>query len=267
MSEFWVAHHIAKYKITHKPELHALIIGIDEFKNPKLRLKYAVNDATLFAETIKSQSKGLFSKTVIHKLDSKEDTSKEAITQKLKELQNLNPNDLFVFYVASHGTVDDGEYFLMTSNVGSTSTRKLKTDAIKQEDLKRLIANVPTTKKLIVLDTCNAGAMGNALLTRGMSEDTAIKILSRAVGSTILSAATSQQQALEGYKEHGLFTYVLTEGLKGKADSNNDGYVKTLELANYIDDEVPQLAEKLFNRAQYPVVSPSVQAFPLGRVK
>ena len=257
----------ANYKIIHKPEIHALVIGIDTYKNPKLQLKYAASDATLFADTIASQSKGLFSKTIIHKLDTKENTSKEAITQKLKELQSLNPDDLFVFYVASHGTVDDGEYFLVTSNVGSTSTRKLKSDAIKQADLKRLIANVPTTKKLIVLDTCNAGAMGSALLTRGMSEDTAMKILSRAVGSTILSAATSQQQALEGYKEHGLFTYVLTEGLKGKADSNNDGYVKTLELANYIDDEVPQLAEKLFNRAQYPVVSPSGQAFPVGKVK
>ena len=257
----------ANYETIHKPQLHALIIGIDNFKNPKLTLKYAVSDAQLFSDTIRTQSKGIFSKTIIHKLDTKENTSKEAITQKLKELQNLNPDDLFVFYVASHGTVDDGEYFLITSNVGSTSNRKLKTDAIKQEDLKRLISNVPTTKKLIVLDTCNAGAMGNALLTRGMSEDTAMKILSRAVGSTILSAATSQQQALEGYKEHGLFTYVLTEGLKGKADSNNDGYVKTLELANYIDDEVPELAEKLFNRAQYPVVSPSGHAFPVGRVK
>ncbi len=257
----------AEYKTIHKPELHALVIGIDTFKNPKLQLKYAASDATLFAETIKTQSKGIFSQTIIHTLNTKENTSKEAITQKLKELQSLNPEDLFVFYVASHGTVDDGEYFLITSNVGSTSTRKLKTDAIKQEDLKRLIANVPTTKKLIVLDTCNAGAMGEALLTRGMSEDTAIKILSRAVGSTILSAATSQQQALEGHKGHGLFTYVLTEGLKGKADSNNDGYVKTLELANYIDDEVPQLAEKLYNRAQYPVVSPTGQGFPVGKVK
>ena len=258
---------VAEYKSTHKPELHALIIGIDTFKNPKLQLKYAASDANLFAETIKTQTKEIFSQIVVHILDTKENTSKKMITQKLKELQGLNPDDFFVFYVASHGTVDDGEYFLITSNVGSTSTRKLKADAIMQVDLKRLIANIPTMKKLIVLDTCNAGAMGNALLTRGMSDDTAMKILSRAVGSTILSAATSQQQALEGYHQHGLFTYVLAEGLKGKADSNNDGYVKTIELANYIDDKVPELAERLFNRAQYPVVSPTGQGFPIGKVK
>ena len=59
------------------------------------------------------------------------------------------------------------------------------------------------------------------MLTRGMSEDTAMKVLSRAVGSTILSASTSIQEALEGYNGHGLFTYVLTEGLSGKADKGN----------------------------------------------
>ena len=51
--------------------------------------------------------------------------------------------------------------------------------------LKELIANIPSTKKLIIIDTCSAGALGEAIqvamLTRGMSEDTAMKILSRAV--------------------------------------------------------------------------------------
>jgi hypothetical protein len=53
------------------------------------------------------------------------------------------------------------------------------------------------TKKLIIIDTCNARALGEAIqvamLTRGMCEDTAMKILSRAVGSTIISASTSIQ--------------------------------------------------------------------------
>lgn len=105
------------------------------------------------------------------------------------------------------------------------------------------------------------------MLTRGMSEDTAIKVLSRAVGSTILSASTSAQEALEGYKGHGIFTYVLSEGLKGKADLDKDGFIKTTELANYVDDEVPLLAEKVFKRAQYPTVSQSKMAFPIGKVK
>jgi WD40 repeat protein len=261
----------AAFKAIGKPSLYALVIGINEYKNPRLQLNYAVADATLFANTLKKGAAALFDKVEVKKLSSKEETTRENILKELKAMQSLNPDDLFVLYVASHGTVDDGEYFLITSNVGSTRTEKLKTDAIGQTIFKELVGNIPATKKLIIIDTCNAGALGEAIqvamLTRGMSEDTAMKILSRAVGSTILSAATSMQEALEGYQGHGLFTYVLAEGLKGKADKGNTGYVKTTELADYVDNEVPALAEKIFKKAQYPTISISGQAFPIGKVR
>jgi uncharacterized caspase-like protein len=261
----------ASFKSNAKPSLYAVVIGINEYKNPKLLLNYAVADAGLFSDSLQTGATGLFDKVVIKRLVTKEETTTENITAELRKMQTLNPDDLFVFYVASHGAVDDGEYFLITSNVGSTSTAKLKTDAISQTALKGLVANIPTAKKLIVIDTCNAGALGDAIqtamLTRGMSEDTAMKVLSRAVGSTILSAATGVQEALEGFNGHGLFTYVLSQGLSGKADSDKDGFIKTTELANYVDDEVPTLAERIFKKAQYPTVAPSGQAFPIGKVK
>jgi WD40 repeat protein len=255
-----------------KPALHALVVGIQEYENPKLSLKYPVADANLFADTLKEHAAGLFNTISVTSLTTRQETTSASITAALHKMRTqVGPNDLFVFYVASHGTVDDGEYFLITSNVGATSTEKLKRDALSQNSLKELISNIPAAKKLIVLDTCNAGMLGDAIqvamLTRGMSEDTAFKILSRAVGSTILSAANSQQEALEGYRDHGLFTYVLSEGLQGKADMDKDGFVKTTELASYIEDEVPALAEKIFKRKQYPVASPSGQGFPVSRVK
>ena len=262
---------VATYAQSGKPSLYALVIGIDEFKNPKLKLQYSAADADLFAATLRSTSEGLFDRVTIKKMTKPEATTSEAIIREIKSFQALRPDDLFVFYIASHGTVDEGEYFLITSNVGSLRTERLKTDAISQHMLKEALANIPATKKLIIIDTCNAGALGEAIqvamLTRGMSEDTALKILSRAVGSTILSASTSVQEALEGYQGHGLFTYVLTEGLKGKADKGKTGYVKTTDIADYVDNEVPVLAEKVFKRAQYPTISISGQAFPIGKVK
>lgn len=261
----------ASFKSIGRPSLYALVIGINEYKNPKLQLNYAVADATLFANTLKKGAAPLFEKVEVKQLSSKKETTRENILKELKAMQSLNPDDLFVLYVASHGTVDDGEYFLITSNVGSTRTERLKTDAIGQAVFKELIGNIPATKKLIIIDTCNAGALGEAIqvamLTRGMSEDTAMKILGRAVGSTILSASTSMQEALEGYQGHGLFTYVLSEGLKGKADKGKTGYVRTTELADYVDNEVPALAEKIFKKAQYPTISISGQGFPIGKVR
>ena len=259
---------MATFRSTAKPDLYAVVVGINRFKNPRLRLNYAVADAHLFERTLRKTSSGLYRKSTIKELITPVETTKASIVRALKACQALKPDDVFVFYVASHGTVDDDEYFLITSNVGSTRTERLRTDALTQTAIKNLIANIPTTKKFIVLDTCNAGALGKqieaAMMTRGMSEDTAVKILSRAVGSTILSASTSVQEALEGYKNHGLFTYVLTQGMLGKADEGHIGYVKTTSLADYVDNEVPMIAEKVFHRAQYPIISISGTGFPFS---
>lgn len=267
-----VSHQVtASFTSTGKPAMHALIIGVQEFKNPKLKLRYSVADARLMASTFKKAGNGLFGQVNIKLLTTVQETTRDAVIKALEGYRSLRPDDLFVFFVASHGTVDEGEYFLLTSNVGSTSTDKLKRDALSQRNLKELIANIPATKKLILIDTCNAAALGDAIqvamLTRGMSEDTAMKVLARAVGSTIISASTSVQEALEGYQGHGLLTWAIAQGLQGKADADKDGFIKTTELANYVDDEVPRIAERQFKRAQYPTVSPSGQAFPVGKVK
>jgi len=262
---------LGEFKEVRRPTLHALVVGIQEFNNPKLALKYSAADADLFAATITQNGKDLYEQVKITKLTGKAATSKDNIFKAIETIRHdVGPDDLFVFYVASHGTVDDGDYFLVTSNVGATTTASLRKDAISQNELQQQLANISATKKFIVLDTCNAEKLGESLLQgilakRGMSTDAAVKVMSRGMGTTILSAATSQQEALEGYKNHGLFTYVVTQGLAGKADANKDGFVKTTELADYVDNEVPELAEKLFQHKQYPANSSSGQGLTITR--
>jgi len=251
------------------PDLHALVVGINEYENSRLDLNYAVADAELFAATLEKGASGLFGEVKVKLLRSKAETARAGLARALREMQTINPGDLFVLFVAGHGVVRQGKYFLLTSDVGSTSIHKLEKTALGQEQFKELVANVPATKKLIVLDTCGAEAMGDALqvalAARGMNEDTAIRLLSRAVGSTILCAATTAQQALEGFRGHGIFTWVLARGLAGDADADGDGFVKNLELANYLEDEVPALAEQEFQRKQYPIISVTGTGIPIGR--
>jgi uncharacterized caspase-like protein len=188
----------------------------------------------------------------------------------LARYRAIAADDVFVFYVASHGTVADQdlanrEYFLIPSNMGLTSDEALHRDAISQADLRQLIASIPATKKVLLLDTCQAGALGDALAltARGESDQTAINILSGAVGSTVLSAATSQEQALEGMEGHGVFTWVVLQGLDGKADVQKNGYVSTLDLASYVGDQVPKVAVQVFKREQFPNLHNAGQSFPI----
>jgi len=193
------------------------------------------------------------------------ETTRNRIVKELDAMKALRPNDLFVFYAAAHGMVDVGVYYLFTSDVGLLSSSKLKDSALDQETLKNLPANIPTTMKLIVLDTCKAQAgavkaligMAKKPRTRashGMDDAAAIKRLSTAVRSTIFSAATATQNAVEGYNGHGVFTYAVAEGLKGKADVGGDGFVTTIELQGCIDEEVPKITATMANSAQQSMV-------------
>ena len=247
----------ANYTPPGKPQLYALVVGIEEFANPKWNLQYPVADATAVADVLQKRATGLFGKVEIKQLTSPQDTSKAALTAAFNSLsRTVGPNDVFVFFVASHGTVagelQSRQYYLIPSNAKSAVPSEIRRDALSQDELKRLIASIPATRKLILLDTCHAGAMGNALepTTRRLEEHAAAGILSTAMGTTVLSAATSDENAMEGQKGHGLFTWVLLQGLGGEADARRNGFVGTLELAAYVDAEVPKIAMQVFKQPQ-----------------
>ncbi|HYM27386.1 MAG TPA: caspase family protein, partial [Steroidobacteraceae bacterium] len=197
-------------------------------------------------------------------------TTKSAITSAFARYRSIEPGDVFVFYVASHGTVAGADlasrqYFLIPSNVDAITDDAIRRDALSEADLKQLIASIPATRKLLLLDTCHAGAMGDAMMvsTRGLEELAAVKVLSGAVGSTVLSASTSDEEALEGEGGHGLFTFVLLQGLNGSADLRKHGYINTFDLADYVDDEVPRIAEEHFKRKQVPNLHNAGQSFQI----
>jgi hypothetical protein len=261
-----------------KPNLYALVIGINTYRNQSISLTYAVPDAVAFAGTLKKVADPLFEKVDIRTLATPEATTKEAITKAFEEMrQQVGSNDLFVFYNASHGMVDvvsgEEQYFLLTSNVRLLSSQHISKDALSHKDLVSLIGSIPAQKKLVILDTCNAGKGGKeiqiALLqqTRGLTDATAVKLLQRAVGSSVFSASSDTQQALEGYKGHGLFTYVLLEGLQGAADFKKDGFITVKGLALHTEERVMTLSEDVFKRQQNPMIETGVNDFPIGRVK
>ena len=143
---------------------------------------------------MKQYSAPLFEKLDIEILTTPAETDKDHVVQALTAMQSAaGPDDEFVFYVASHGLVADGEYYLITSNVSSPET--IKTEAISRLQLAGLLAKIPAAKKLVIIDTCHAQPVGDALQqaieSGGMSDSTATTILSRQIGSTVLAAATT----------------------------------------------------------------------------
>ncbi|MBN2356868.1 caspase family protein, partial [candidate division KSB1 bacterium] len=117
----------------HKPVMVAVVVGIDQYRNKNISLKYAVSDAQAFADTLNKFACGLFERIDLTMLTTPEETTKEHIIQVFENLKaRIPPQDLFVFYNASHGMIDvveeEEQYLLLTSNILLMSSRHLVKD-------------------------------------------------------------------------------------------------------------------------------------------
>ncbi|MEA2099670.1 MAG: caspase family protein, partial [Campylobacterota bacterium] len=252
---------VAEYKVDREPKLYAIAIGIDQFEKESLNLRYAEADASLFGTTLFKRARGIFSEVKIIYLKKSDETTKEMILQNLKSLQDISANDFFVFYSATHGTMVDGKYYMITSNISSTEDAYIQKNAISEDELREVFKAIPTANKLLLFDTCYSGSI-NEKISKKLAESTVEKL-----NLTSMTAANSVQTALEGFADgHGIFTYVLSDALDGDADFNNDGIIQSMELVNYTNKMVPKEAKR-FNHIQTPAYFQSGQVFNISKLR
>jgi uncharacterized caspase-like protein len=252
--------------------LHAIVVGVQEFPGAvRNNLAYPYSDAKLIADTLTAKAGPLFDGLDVQLFNTPTNTDKASIVSALRKLEAAaGPSDEFVFYAASHGVIaKNGQYYLMASNATSADPASLATSAISAKELSTLLANIHVARKLVILDTCDAGNASAALKANGgLRAKDAATILGRDFGFTVLAATTTDQEALESpYKEHGLFSYVVADGLAGKAADPSSGVVTSFVLADYVNDNVPTLAQTALHRSQQPTAEKSGQSFPVTKVK
>ena len=76
-------------------------------------------------------------------------------------------------------------------------------------------------------------------------------------------ASADDQVALEGYENHGVFTYIVLQGLAGDADANNDSYITVKELSLFIENTVPDVTYNRWGYEQVPQSHLPHQDFPV----
>ena len=248
---------VSSFKPVRKPELFAVVVGIDQYENDALQLHYASGDAKAVSDLLKSGGKGLFEKTHVKLLADRANTGRQAILDAIAAVgQQAQTEDVFVFYVAGHG-LNVGGYKLLTADVRYLSGDRLAADSISSEELQAAIYKVPSAKKIVLLDTCHSGGAVSAetLLTRGLSDLEMVKRMNRLSGAVVIAAAETKEQAIEGYMGHGVFTFALMEAMGGAADANKDGFITTRELQDYVEVRASEIAERQFKTRQTPYPS------------
>ncbi len=245
---------------------HILAVGINEYSNQALNLNYARPDASSFASKMKSKSEAIHQNVVLHQLFDTEAT-KDGILLKLSKLrEEIAINDVFIFYYAGHGSMIDNKFYLVSSEANRLyDDQVLDQYGVEASVLQEAMKEIKALKQVIIMDACQSGGSVEVLAQRGVPEEKAIAQLSRSSGIHVLAAAGSDQYATEfDQLGHGLFTYVLLEGINGAADgAPKDGKVTIYELKSFLDDQVPEMSIQYKGSPQYPNTFSRGQDFPI----
>lgn len=258
-----------------KVDLYILSVGINDYKNSKYNLNYAVKDADDFSKAIAKGGGELFNKINTYSLEDNKATKSEIESLFNEIVENVGPEDVFVFYYAGHGVMNEGsestedEFYILTHNVTNFYEESmLQKEGVSASELLEFSKQISAQKQLFILDACNSGGALNVLASRGTdSREKAIAQLARNTGTFFLTASQDMEYANEsGDLKHGLFTYALLEIIGGElatTSSNQDNKVTINEIKTYVEERVPELSEKYHGSAQYPTSYSFGQDFPI----
>lgn len=246
-------------------------LGVSEYARPELNLEFAAKDAKDLLEAFKGSDPSTQTKALLLTNKSVDQTAIAQIRDFLKE---SSEDDEVILFCAGHGVLDENLDYLYAGH--DFDPDRAAETGIKLDDLVDAVSSAKSLKRLILLDTCHAGTVGEkdefllaqtdaqlptgvrAVAQRGMQVKEATDFSSaqnqRFIeemfllpglhrGVNIIGASGGAQFALESdVWSNGVFTASVIEGLRDKkADQNQDGRVMVSELKNYLGQRVPEL--------------------------
>jgi len=239
---------------------HALLVGVGTFAEKegngwKLNeLPAAPKDVALLKKTLVGL--GFPSDNIVTLVDK--DATQGNIEQAIFEIgRKVQPDDLFVFSIATHGLPPD-----VTNARGAegfaycydSSLERVRDTTFPFWLLTALLNNdIPCRRKIVLQDTCHAGAQyqGNPVFK--------MKIPEYAPYFALLAACGESQTAAEKVGGNGLFTRAVVDFWSKPKGGKTVG-----DLASFVQKEVPKAAQRL-GHTQTPVafLGPGADSVPV----
>ncbi len=244
--------------------LHIVAIGVSEYgdKARHLRLKYAHIDARDVATTLLetqgsdfNKKGGLYGKVTLQYLPDKL-ADKNGIFRSLDALkknmkQGGKGQDLAVVMFSGHGTIVDGQFFLLPHGVNVQTPADIEATAILVRQLRtKLVRIAQHGRVLLLLDACRSGSASEDGVMGAPIADLLQAGLSIHNISVLTSSKADKLSREHKRWENGAFTEVLLQAFGKAADADHNGSISMSELASYVAIHLP----KLTNGEQHPSI-------------
>lgn len=212
----------------------ALLIGINHYDEPAFSsLKYCINDVVALQALLEALD---YTVVMLHdEMEQKhlKPTRNNIIAALTRICQIAEENDLIFVHFAGHGTQENGEPVLVTSDARAPV---LELTGLMLTEFEEQMRSSIVRRLIITLDACHVGVeIGRSKSDYELFIRNAYEL---AEGFALIAGSTAQQVACERHdKKHGVFSYYLLEGLRGAA-KNKDRLVTVDSLKNFTLDEL-----------------------------
>jgi uncharacterized caspase-like protein len=217
--------------------LHLVSIGISQYPNldKQKQLKFAAKDANAIHNLLQTKGKKLYRSIKAKLLSDNSGTqpTRRNIEQALKQLNKATAKDTSIIFLSGHGMNIGKDYYLIPRDAKRRGSEMDKKTLVSWQKIQNALVN-GLGRKILLIDTCHAGNAFNPRLLKDSADQNII----------VLSATDADNVSLEIERlQHGVFTYSLLKGLKGKADIFDEDHGKIMfkELDAYVSNYVAQL--------------------------
>lgn len=224
----------------------ALVVGIDDYSFAPLM--GCVNDAASIASKLEANGDGSPNFGVKLLTSNMRNITRKVLKDEITELFSEEAM-LVLFYFAGHGNIDPATNtgYIVSQDGDEAAPGYILSDLLELANK----AHPRIKSTVIILDSCNSGALGEVT---GIGADGKFSAIGN--GVTILTA-THRNGVAEEKDEHGIFSELLLDGLNGGA-SDVCGRITPAALYTHVDQTLGDWAKR-------PMYKANVQTFVVLR--
>lgn len=247
----------------------ALVVGVSdhELLPPAAQLKFAHRDAEDFAGFLRSTSGGALPASHVRLLTNR-NASLAAIRAALHTwlVDSATAEDVVYVFFAGHGVVAErGEAYFLAADSDPQNLHATGLSFAEVENT--LTSRLKASLVVFTADACHAGQLGWATYNSSNTGQTSEALANLGAKDRAILKLLSARPTERSFEDarwdggHGIFTYSLLEALRGRADKDNDRFVRASEVIDFVSQQVPAQT----NTRQNPRTAGSFDArFPLA---
>jgi hypothetical protein len=227
-----------------RPHAHAVVIGIERYREALPRADFAADDARSAAEYFR-RVLGVPEENVALLIDDRATKSDfEKYFERWLPNRVEKGDEVYVFF-SGHGAPNPktGESYLVPFDADPTYIEQTGYPIAR---LYAQLSKLGAKRVLVAMDSCFSGAGGRSVIAKGARP--LVTVVSSGVPRPlIVIAAAAGDQISNTYQEkrHGLFTYYFLEGLKRNGENLRASF-------DYLKPQVARTARREFNSDQEP---------------